>query len=88
NVLGEGKQQLSQRFAESGGDKFAGVSWSPAPETGAPLVEVGPAWIDCNIYRRYEAGDHWLVLGEVLELSGLEDAGALVFHSGVYRPLN
>lgn len=87
NVLGEGQQQLAQRFAQSGGDKFAGVSWSPAPATGAPLLEGVTAWIDCHIYKRYEAGDHWLVLGEVLELSGLEDVGALVFHSGVYRPL-
>ena len=87
NVLGDGQQRLAKRFAQSGGDKFAGVSWSPAPATGAPLLEGVTAWIDCTIYKRYEAGDHWLVLGEVLELSGLEDAGALVFHSGVYRPL-
>ena len=87
NVLGDGQQRLAKRFAQSGGDKFAGVSWSPAPATGAPLLEGVTAWIDCTIYKRYEAGDHWLVLGEVLELSGLEDAGALLFHSGVYRPL-
>ena len=56
-------------FAASGGDKFAGVDWAPAPATGAPLLDGVAAWIDCRIYERYEAGDHWLVLGEVLELS-------------------
>jgi flavin reductase (DIM6/NTAB) family NADH-FMN oxidoreductase RutF len=87
NVLGEGQEKLAERFATSGGDKFAGVRWSPAPSTGSPLLEGVAAWIDCRIYERYEAGDHWLVLGEVLELSGLRENGALVFHSGVIRPL-
>ena len=40
------------------------------------------------IYERYEAGDHWLVLGEVLELSVPREGGALVFHGGAFRPLD
>ena len=87
NVLAEGQESLARRFAISGGDKFESVGWSPAPATGAPLLDEVAAWIDCRIYERYAAGDHWLVLGEVLELSGLRDGGALVFHSGVFRPL-
>ncbi|MGH2835749.1 MAG: flavin reductase family protein [Solirubrobacteraceae bacterium] len=88
NILGEGQEQLAKRFARSGGDKFQGVGWSPAPATGSPLLDDVAAWIDCRIYERYAAGDHWLVLGEVLELHGLAESGALVFHSGVFRPLS
>jgi flavin reductase (DIM6/NTAB) family NADH-FMN oxidoreductase RutF len=87
NVLAEGQEELARRFAASGGDKFAGIGWSPAPTTRSPLLNDVAAWIDCQIYERYEAGDHWLVLGEVLELSGLRDGGALVFLSGSFRPL-
>ena len=57
------------------------------PPTGSPLLDDVAAWIDCRIYERYEGGDHWLVLGEVMELSGLRDGGALVFHGGTFRPL-
>ncbi len=88
NVLAEGQEDLARRFARKGGDKFAGIAWSPAPATGSPLLGDVAAWIDCRIYERYEAGDHWLVLGEVLELSGLREGGALVFHSGSFRPLS
>ncbi len=88
NILGEGQEELAKRFARTGGDKFAGVRWSPAPATGSPLLDDVAAWIDCRIYQRYEAGDHWLVLGEVLELHGLAESGALIFHSGVFRPLS
>ncbi len=87
NVLAEGQEPLARRFATSGGDKFAGLSWTPAPATGSPMLDDVAAWIDCRIYQRYEAGDHWLVLGEVLELSVPREGGALVFHGGAFRPL-
>jgi flavin reductase (DIM6/NTAB) family NADH-FMN oxidoreductase RutF len=45
------------------------------------------AWIDCRVYKRVDAGDHLLVLGEVLELSVHSDTGALVFHRGSFHPL-
>jgi 3-hydroxy-9,10-secoandrosta-1,3,5(10)-triene-9,17-dione monooxygenase reductase component len=87
NVLADGQEALARQFAASGTDKFAGVNWEPAPASGAPLLEGVAAWIDCRIYQRYEAGDHWLVLGEVLELSVSREGGALVFHGGAFRPL-
>lgn len=87
NVLSEGQEDLARRFAQSGGDKFAGVQYSPAPATGAPILDGVAAWIDCRIHKRIEAGDHWLVLGEVLELSVQPGDGALVFHGGAFRTL-
>ncbi len=87
NVLADGQEELARRFAVSGGDKFAGIAWSPAPTTGAPLLDEVAAWIDCRIFDRYEGGDHWLVLGDVQALSGLQDRGALIFHGGSFRPL-
>jgi flavin reductase (DIM6/NTAB) family NADH-FMN oxidoreductase RutF len=87
NVLADGQQELARRFAVSGGNKFEGLSWEPAPATGAPILDGIAAWIDCRIYKQIEAGDHWLVLGEVLELSVHRDGGALVFHGGQFHPL-
>lgn len=87
NVLAEGQEAIARKFASSGGDKFADLGWTPAPATGAPLLDGVAAWIDCRIHERFEAGDHWLVLGEVLELSVHDGGGALVFHGGQIRPL-
>lgn len=87
NVLADGQEHLAHHFAKSGGDKFEGIDWYPAPATGSPLLNDVAAWIDCRVYERVEAGDHLLVLGEVLELSVHRDTGALVFHRGTFRPL-
>jgi flavin reductase (DIM6/NTAB) family NADH-FMN oxidoreductase RutF len=87
NVLGDGQEHLARRFAQSGGNKFDGIDWHPAPATGSPLLDEVAAWIDCRVYQRFEAGDHLLVLGEVLELSVHGDTGALVFHRGSFHQL-
>jgi 3-hydroxy-9,10-secoandrosta-1,3,5(10)-triene-9,17-dione monooxygenase reductase component len=90
NVLAEGQETLARRFSASaatGIDKFDGIGWEPSPATGAPLLEGVAAWIDCRIERTLEAGDHWLVLGEVLELSVHSEESALVFHGGAFRTL-
>ena len=70
-----------------GADKFAGVSWEPAPATGSPDLDGSPPGSIAVIYKQIEAGDHWLVLGEVLELSVHREGGALVFHGGQFHPL-
>jgi 3-hydroxy-9,10-secoandrosta-1,3,5(10)-triene-9,17-dione monooxygenase reductase component len=87
NVLHKGQEPLARRFATSGIDKFEAVDWTPAPATGAPLLEGVSAWIDCHIERVMEAGDHLLVLGEVLELSVHPDGGALAFLGGSFHQL-
>ncbi|MGC9222072.1 MAG: flavin reductase family protein [Solirubrobacteraceae bacterium] len=88
NVLSEGQEELARRFAVRGGDKFAGLTWRRTAVTGSPLLEGVAAWLDCRVYQRFEAGDHWLVLGEVLELSVNRVGGALVFHGGAFRQLS
>src|SRR5580658_9418703 len=38
NILGEHQEAVCRAFAVSGGDKFDGVSWTPGPATGAPII--------------------------------------------------
>lgn len=86
NVLAEGQQSLSAGFARSGGDKFAGVSWEPAPVTGAPVIDGSLAWIDCRVELVHEAGDHELILGRVLDL-GVYDGSPLLFYRSGFATL-
>ena len=39
NVLSEDQEALCRGFAVSGGPKFEGVAWHPAPGTGSPVIE-------------------------------------------------
>jgi flavin reductase (DIM6/NTAB) family NADH-FMN oxidoreductase RutF len=85
NVLHASHQDLCRRFAVSGGDKFAGVPWHPAP-SGAPVLDGALAWIDCEHDRSIDAGDHLIVLGQVrvLDVDTRQDPAPLIFFQGGY----
>ena len=67
NVLAEGQDDVSQNFARSGTDKFAGVRWSPSAH-GSPVLDDVVAWIDGELWAEYDGGDHSIVVARVLDL--------------------
>jgi 3-hydroxy-9,10-secoandrosta-1,3,5(10)-triene-9,17-dione monooxygenase reductase component len=84
NVLSEDQEALSREFAISGSeiaDKFSGVGWSPGP-AGAPVLEGALGWLSCRIVQSYEAGDHELVVAEVLDMSVDNSGRPLIFYRG------
>jgi 3-hydroxy-9,10-secoandrosta-1,3,5(10)-triene-9,17-dione monooxygenase reductase component len=83
NLLSHDQLDLSNGFAAKDTDKFAGVSWRPSA-TGAPLLDGVLGWVDCTVYAVHEAGDHYVVIGRVMDL-GVEDAPhPLLFYRGRY----
>ncbi|MET9445739.1 flavin reductase family protein [Streptomyces cinerochromogenes] len=82
NVLGAGQEELCRGFAVSGGDKFAGVAYDPAPVSGAPLLDGAAAWIDCTVHAVHTGGDHLIVVGRVDALGADGPEEPLLFHRG------
>jgi len=89
NLLGADQADLSNTMASRGTDKFAEVKWTPAPQTGSPMLAGAIAHIDCSIHAVHEAGDHFVVIGRVLDLvtddDGDDDVAPLLFYRGQYR---
>jgi flavin reductase (DIM6/NTAB) family NADH-FMN oxidoreductase RutF len=83
NVLAEGQDDVSQNFARSGGDKFAGVRWTTSAH-GSPVLDGVVAWIDAALWAEYDGGDHTLVAARVLDLGADDDRRPLLFHRGSY----
>ena len=83
NVLRTTQRDLSVRFAEWPEGRFEGVPWSPG-SGGAPVLADVLAVFECRKYQLLTAGDHDLVLGEVLRCS--ESPGEpLLYFGGAYR---
>lgn len=87
NVLAQGQTAMAGRFARSGGDKFEGLATSPAPHSGAPILDGIVAWIDCELDREIELGDHFLVVGRVIDLDVQNTDHPMVFSRGAYPVL-
>lgn len=85
HVLGADQQDLSQRFATHGIDRFEGLPLERGPQ-GLPLIPGCVSRFVCRIAERYEGGDHLILLGEV---QGFEtgEASPLLYLRGQYRAL-
>lgn len=68
NILGETQTDLGKRFAgmfPEITDRFAGLDYHIG-ETGSPLLNGVLAAMDCRIHQAVDAGDHTVVIGEIL----------------------
>ena len=82
HVLAESQELVSNRFAKSGADKFAGMAWS-AGTAGSPLLHEFAAVFECRTKYQYEGGDHVILVGEVVAFD-VRDVAPLLFHGGRY----
>lgn len=84
NILAEDQEDVCRVFASKGTDKFDGIGYRASPGAGAPVITGVLGWIDCEIDAVHEAGDHWIVVGRVLDLEVTHEGGPLVFFRGGY----
>jgi 3-hydroxy-9,10-secoandrosta-1,3,5(10)-triene-9,17-dione monooxygenase reductase component len=87
NILAEDQEDVSRVFASKATDKFNGIGYRPSPGTGGPVISDVLGWIDCEIDTVHEAGDHWIVVGRVLDLEVGHEGAPLVFFRGGYSRL-
>lgn len=82
HILSCEQEELSNRFARSGEDKFADTDWHQG-RLGSPILAQFAAKFECRTIHQYEGGDHIIFVGEVLDLEQ-RDLPPLVFHGGKY----
>ena len=86
NILSNEQTELSNRFATFDGDRFDGVNWE-CWETGAPILNGAIAAIDCRKKELIDAGDHIIILGEVLCAEKLSEQDPLIYFNGKYAKI-
>ena len=88
NVLSVGQQDLSRWFANrhrpAGSAMFDGVPFEKG-STGCPILVDAAASFDCRLRQSHPAGDHLIVLGEVVALVHRPQLEPLIFHAGTYK---
>ena len=89
SVLSTSHVAASRHFAARGRDlttQFEGVPTVQGPATGAPLLVGALATLECRTASTTDAGDHTVVIGEVLAASLPEpEADPLLYYEGGYR---
>ena len=91
SVLSTTQEGASRHFAHRGrplDGQFEGYPWTAGPVTGAVVLDGCVASLECRTVSLLDAGDHTVVLGEVIGL-GLPDPDGhpLLYVEGRYRTL-
>ncbi len=85
NVLSAHQRPLSDRFAGSGYDRFEGVDWYPG-KTGVPLLPGVLAALECSRVKLVPAGDHDILIGQVVHAQ-CHEGEPLIYFGSQYRRL-
>jgi flavin reductase (DIM6/NTAB) family NADH-FMN oxidoreductase RutF len=84
NILSEGQYHLSVHFARRGENRFDSVNFTPGRH-GVPLIPGALATLECGMHRMVDAGDHTILIAEVLRLECCDGRPLVYFGSGYHR---
>jgi flavin reductase (DIM6/NTAB) family NADH-FMN oxidoreductase RutF len=88
SVLAADQHELSVHFARRrSADDLAGIPHTIGARTGAALLTECVATLECRSVLTQPAGDHTLLIGEVLTLLVRRDDNPLIFYRGRYHDL-
>ena len=82
HILTVDQEQLANRFAMSGADKFRDLGWDEG-QLGSPILRDHAAVFECTTRHEYDGGDHIIMVGEVVAFEARDEA-PLLFHGGQY----
>jgi flavin reductase (DIM6/NTAB) family NADH-FMN oxidoreductase RutF len=65
NFLSSTQKEIAEIFATRRKDKFSSVQYVLSKKCNCPVITQCLAYIECNAYAQYEAGDHTIIIAQV-----------------------
>ena len=82
NVLAN-RQGGQRDLRPPGDDKFASITWDSSP-AGLPVIRHRLTWVECDVERVEDGGDHHIVIGRARTLGEVLQDKPLLFYRGGY----
>jgi flavin reductase (DIM6/NTAB) family NADH-FMN oxidoreductase RutF len=86
SVLAGEHAPIARALSSKNGNRFDGVDWM-ATESGAVFVHGATLWLECAPFKRVEAGDHEIVVLQIVALAMYPDVAPMVFHRSNFHEL-
>ena len=85
NILSEGQESIARRFAERASNRFDGLGYSRG-QNGMAVLDDILGYVECEVVKRHEAGDHDVIIGAV-EVAVSNEGKPLLYYRGGYAQL-
>jgi len=83
SVLTEAQSAVSNLFASPDADRFGETAWETRA-SGAPILSERVAFFDCAVRERVDAGDHFILLGDVEAFEAVDAQTPLTYWRAGY----
>ena len=90
NILGEAGEATSRFFADNARltvPEFREVGYRVGT-TGAPILNEATGYLEATVYSTLAAGDHTVIVGQVIALEIVSEDGPLIYYRSGYRRLH
>ena len=78
NILASDQADLCNLFSSRVEDRFAECEWKKS-ELNLPVLDGALAVLQCKVFKKVDAGDHTIMIGEVLNIHN-EEKEPLLYH--------
>ncbi|MDS9471530.1 flavin reductase family protein [Sporosarcina pasteurii] len=86
HVLHGHQQELCKTFASKVEDRFSNCDWSFS-ENNLPIIDGTFGVFECKTFKAIEAGDHTVLIGEVIDLQIDQSNDPMLYHRRVFGPI-
>ncbi|MFD1706249.1 flavin reductase family protein [Siminovitchia sediminis] len=83
HVLAEEQAALCKTFASKDVDRFSQCDWKMSAN-GLPIIDGAFGVFECETFQAIEAGDHTVLIGQVIDLSVNEEKDPMLYHRRVF----
>jgi flavin reductase (DIM6/NTAB) family NADH-FMN oxidoreductase RutF len=90
NILGERSEGTARFFADNArldGPEFRQGSYSLG-KTGSPILSEATGYLEATIHSTHEAGDHTIIVAQVVNLEIAREEPPLIYYRSGYRQLS
>lgn len=86
HVLAEEQSELCKVFASKVEDRFGQCNWKLS-ENGLPIIDGAFGVFECETFKAIEAGDHTVLIGEIVDLKVNPEKDPMLYHRRVFGPI-
>lgn len=91
NILDEHGEGTARFFADNArlnAPEFREGAYHLGVMTGSPILKEAAAYLEARLHSTLEAGDHTIIVGQVVALEVVRDAAPLIYYRSRYRRLD
>lgn len=85
NILASDQSDLCTLFASRVDDRFGQCDWKES-DLNLPVLSDALAVLQCKVFKKVDAGDHTIMIGEVIDIHN-EEKEPLLYHRRKFGPI-